>query len=753
MSRVLLACAVFALVGAPRVDAQQPPPGPRASAPAPAETDTETAPQAAPEAPAPTQVPPPTFGVEVDQVIVDLVVTDKKGNPVAGISKDDLIVQEDDVPQSMVSFESVALPDTPSDKPPPPPVVSRNTDEDSERGRTFVIVFDDMNLSPHRAQAAKGAVASFLKTAVREGDYVTLIATSGSAWWTTRMESGREQLIDTVKRLDGRRIPDHSLERMTDWEAMRIHLSRDPYVVSQVIRRWEKYGVTMLSQRDRNNPMTGTANDPFVTARASSQYFEVRTRIRVALEVLERALNGLSATKGRKSVILLSGGFIYDPNIDEFKRVRAASRRANAAIYFVNARGLDGIPLEFSAEFGPSAGVQDIGFAFASMNRVDDGSENLAYDTGGFVVKNTNDLDAGIERIAKETQLYYLLGYVSSNTARDGAYREIEVKFKKGKGKGLKIRARKGYYAPTPSGEVEMTAKEGVDPALQAALDSPWPLDELPLRMTHYVGDEQMLGKAAVLLVTEADINGLTFQEVEGRLVSEVQFLLVVAQRETGEYFRYDQVITMRLRPSTRERLSRAWFPIPRDFELAPGDHQAKMILRENSTGKIGTLVHEFTVPDLGEFRVSTPIISDTHRRVNDGQDVHAQALARREFPQGGQLVCRFEVYGAVKDQATGMPNVTQGYEVLAADGSVLVSLEAQPIQPTSLGALSRLFGFPLTEVPVGDYEMLMTIRDEIAGKTVELREPFSVVEPVPEPEPDTTAAHTPAVASPAVTP
>ena len=51
-------------------------------------------------------------------------------------------------------------------------------------------------------------MASFLQSGVREGDYVTLIATSGSAWWTARMEAGRDKLIDTLKRLDGRRIPD-----------------------------------------------------------------------------------------------------------------------------------------------------------------------------------------------------------------------------------------------------------------------------------------------------------------------------------------------------------------------------------------------------------------------------------------------------------------------------------------------------------------------------------------------------------------
>jgi VWFA-related protein len=146
----------------------------------------QEAPAPPPPPPPEDQVAPPTFAAEVEQVIVDLVVTDKKGNPVAGISQDDLIVSEDDVPQSLVSFDAVDLPDEPSEEPPPPPKVSKNTDVPVDRGRTFVIIFDDMNLTPFRAREAKGAVASFLTNAVREGDYVNLIATSTGGRSPTR---------------------------------------------------------------------------------------------------------------------------------------------------------------------------------------------------------------------------------------------------------------------------------------------------------------------------------------------------------------------------------------------------------------------------------------------------------------------------------------------------------------------------------------------------------------------------------------
>ncbi len=694
------------------------------------------------EEPAPP-VAPPTFAAEVEQVVVDLVVTDKKGNPVPGITRDDLIIEEDDVAQSVVSFEAVQLPDEPSAEPPPPPRISLNTAVDPDRGRTFVIVFDDMNLSPFRARDAKAAVVSFLESAVREGDYVNLIATSGAAWWTARMEAGRDKLIDTLKRLDGRRMPDRSQERLTDWEAMRIHVVRDPQVTASVMRRFQKYGVSMMAQRDPNNPLTGTASDPFVTARASEVYFAARMRNRIALEVLERALNGLATVRGRKSVILVSEGFIHDPNLGEFKRVGAASRRANAAIYFLNARGLDGLPMEFSAEFGPALPAQEIGYAFASMDRVDDGSEAIAADSGGFTVKNSNDLSQGIHRIAQETQIYYLLGYVSSNTARDGAFREIEVRFKKGRGKGLEIRARKGYYAPSADGSFTPEGKEGVDPVIQAALDSPWPQVDIPVRMTHYVGPEMMLGKSSVLVVAEVDIRGLQFTEEDDRQVGEIEFLLVVAHRESGEFFRYDQSVKMRLRASTRQQLNRVWFPILRDFELQPGDHQAKIIVRETATGQLGSVVHEFDVPSLDGFWVTTPILSDRHQEDENGRPVNPQPLARREFPQGEDLLCQFEVFGAQKDEK-GMPRVVQGYEVRRPDGTILASLSPSEIRPTSIGALSRLFGFGLAGATPGDYEMVMTFEDQLSGSKLEVREPFTVVDPLPEPPAEQSASAAP---------
>jgi hypothetical protein len=55
------------------------------------------------------------------------------------------------------------------------------------------------------------------------------------------------------------------------------------------------------------------------------------------------------------------------------------------------------------------------------------------------------------------------------------------------------------------------------------------------------------------------------------------------------------------------------------------------------------------------------------------------------------------------------------------------------PVQPTSLGALTRLVAFSLQDAKPGDYEIRLRFRDELAGTSLELREPFTVVPPMPE--------------------
>ena len=340
---------------------------------------------------APTPGPTPSFPSKIELVDVDVVVTDKKGHPIKGLKQSDFVVEENGDQQVIATFEAIELPEHPVEDPPPRPVVSDNTHTVTDTGRSLVVIFDDIHMTPFQARRAKGAVAEFLKVGVREGDRVSLVASGGGAWWTTRMMAGRDELIGMLDRLEGRHIPDISTSRLSDQEAMRIHVYRDEQVIQRVQRRYDTYGV---------NPLAGGggvrgAQDGMLFATAADVYYQSVAKNRITLDVIERVMKGLAPVKGRKGIILVSEGFIYDPNLLEFKDVKAAARRANAAIYFVDTRGLTGMPAYMTAAFGPPPSTQDTGAMFMDRLDASQGSESLAIDTGGFTVKNTNDLAAG----------------------------------------------------------------------------------------------------------------------------------------------------------------------------------------------------------------------------------------------------------------------------------------------------------------------------------------------------------------------
>jgi hypothetical protein len=93
----------------------------------------------------------------------------------------------------------------------------------------------------------------------------------------------------------------------------------------------------------------------------------------------------------------------------------------------------------------------------------------------------------------------------------------------------------------------------------------------------------------------------------------------------------------------------------------------------------------------------------------------------------GGTLWVQYSVIGATKDPATFLPRVSAGYEIRRPDGSLLKSAAPTRISSTSLGSLLRLSGINLAGAAPGEYELVLRVRDEIAGHDLEVREPFTV--------------------------
>jgi VWFA-related protein len=676
-----------------------------------------------------------TFPSAVGLVRVDVVVTDKQGRAVPDLTASDFTLSEDGAPQAITSFESVSVTEAPEAEAPEHPFASTNVGSEPRRVRTFVVVFDDIHLTPNQAFRAKGAVAEFLRRATGAGDRVTLIASGGGAWWNARMPEGRDALMAILNRLDGRYIPDSSPDRMTDFEAMRIEVYQDQDVALRVARRFNSYGTKGREQGDNTvsreelgkSSMTGII-DMDVRSRAAEAYRLANSRNKITLEVMARALLALAGTPGRKSMVLLSQGFVYDPEMEEMKKVVEASLRSNAPVYFIDVRGLQGLPEAFTAAFGRPIDAQDTVGVLADITRDAEGTEALALDTGGFVVKNSNDLTGGIARVSAESRTYYLIGYNSSDVRRDGKFRKIKVNLTT-KRPGLKVRARRGYYAPSDT--APKAPAPATDPVVARAIDSPFEVADLPLRVAAYSFDETMIDRLNVVVAAEIDIRGLSFKEEDGRFKDDLAVLVEAQSRDSGEYYRFDQKIEMSMLPETRAKLNRTWYPVIHDLTLPPGGYQVKVVAQELGTRRVGSVMHDFEVPASTGFRLSTPILTDAVDPASAASGSPRPVIvARRSFLAGQTLYCQFRVFGAANDPTTKKPRVSAGYEIRAANGTVLKRAPRTLITPTSLGALIRFQGIALPAAAPGDYAITLSVRDEVANRLLNVKEDFVIEGP-----------------------
>jgi VWFA-related protein len=471
-----------------------------------------------------------------------------------------------------------------------------------------------------------------------------------------------------------------------------------------------------VTEEERAGAAKGGAYDEgYVKALARRVYDDATRRNEASLDTLTALLGSLKSVRGRKSVILVSEGFIKDPELPGYEQVLDASRRANAALYFLDTRGLE--PLLGGVESKIYLPNATLGSSLADQAFSSAGSESLAADSGGFTVKNRNDLATGLMKITSDTRNYYLLGYSPSTSGAAGAFRKIQVKVGR---KDAQVRARKGYYSGAPS---EAAGATDLEDALREAQDRAG----VPLRLSAYVFGESRPGRMLALVATDVDLRSLPLEERDGRFLGSLDLLLTVTPASGGAAERYAQQVELKLVPERREALLKTGMPIVRGFDLAPGAWRARVAVRDRQSGRVGSVSHDFEVPGAA-WRTSTPVLSDVLEPLVDPSRPVPAVAARRVFAPNGRLYFQFDVYGAERDAASGQPQVLAGWTVRGCDGTTHAAEEAARIVPSPRGALSRTGQLPLS-MPPGDYELVLDLRDAVSGRTLVLREPFAVAE------------------------
>ena len=297
------------------------------------------------------------------------------------------------------------------------------------------------------------------------------------------------------------------------------------------------------------------------------------------------------------------------------------------------------------------------------------------------------------------------------------------------------VRARKGYHAPL---EGESSAARGAgskDPWYQPALDSPLSVTDLPLRVASYAFEESRPGRARILLATELDIRDLGSRASEGP-PDVLDVMLLVGEPEHGKLIRQEFSLDLTTHPETRRGLEASWLPVLRDVDLAPGAYRARIVVRDRGSGRVGSVDHTFEVPKLGGLRASSVVITDTLEPKPDGvaSQLEPRVVARRAFPAGALLFVHYDVYGAAEDPGTGQPRVLTGLEIGRRDGTVVGRGNLVPIPPSPDGRLSRTSDVRLA-APPGTYDLVLTIRDDVTGQELRVREEFTTVAPSTPPK------------------
>ena len=561
----------------------------------------------------------PRFSSTVDLVTVDAVVLDRQGRPVRGLTAEDFTLLEDGKPQVVASFEAfdlgaraaLAVPKA------PPGSVATNLRSAPAAARSFVLLVDDLSLAPTRQEVVRTALARFLGDGVREGDELIFATTSGDAWWTARMPEGREDVLALAARVRGRNLAETAPDAISEWEAFRISRFEErggggegggpagppgnqadqpgqpPTAVpgSMTERVVQRYYQRRICDSVYTPPWQCRA---MVQSRAEPVDLRRRNRTQDTLRAVDRAVFALTGERGRKALLFLTEGFLNDPEVTPLQEVAGRCREANLAVYSFDVRGLitglagaDEPNAPNTAELGLMQ-VEQVDFQAA-------GSVSLAEETGGFAVRNTNDLAGSAVRVAEESSVYYLFGYAPPEGKGPRDWRKLKIQVKR---PGLEVRARKGYTLRTIA-EIAAAAErrpvrkgapstaktkpgEGAAEAplvpadVARALATAHDADAIPLRAMAYVLDERPGGTVRTVLAVEADTHSLSNLGGDERPGTALTLSIMATHRDSGKTQRIDQRILV---DASGGRAWEGWLALSRTpAGIAPRRHDGRRL-------------------------------------------------------------------------------------------------------------------------------------------------------------------------------
>ncbi len=518
------------------------------------------------------------FKSQTTIVQVPVVVTDKAGNHIHGLSKADFKVLENGKPQKIASFEEfiAAAIVRPSAISTAGTFTNVSPDESTPHAVT-VILLDEVN-TPFLDQAsARKQLVKYMAAHLQPSQPVGLMSLSEKGLTTlSGFDTDPQALMAALKKASGHVS---TMENYSNDAKEIASTGAAQNSLSRGIGASESPELVIQRFMLQLDAVDATYNQ----ARA------IETTLRAFLEIAW----SLSGTPGRKSLVWFTGSFPF--YLDSFTSVpgdnslRALYERslqalndAQVSIYPVDARGVLSDPT-FSGE--NTGSLLPAGASDSALQSSITSLKTFAAMTGGVAYHNTNDLPGAYGRAVQDSSSYYLLSYYLDHGNNKMGWRKLQVEVSH---KDAEVRARAGFLVTNVSANPQLTQKADLD----LALHSPFESTGIPMAERwegfRTKGQKKEVGFAlsipATGLIDEADKNSVDLEFV-AQAMNNSAVAATVSQQFKGNIV-----------PETLAKLKTDGILYRHFLDLAPGDYKVHFVVRDNLTGRIGSLIVPLTV-------------------------------------------------------------------------------------------------------------------------------------------------------------
>lgn len=665
----------------------------------------------APAAQSPVAQSRPTFRSGIDLVLVNVVVRDKTGQPIRGLTRDDFTVVEDGRPQKITafSFEEIAV--APAEVPAPSiptvlgsvgrvetPALASTPIADVHGRRLIVMHFDLSSMQTEELERSYESAREYIEQRLTPADIVAITSLTTSLQVQQDFTTDRAALVAALDRMTG-------VEGMGFEEAAAV----DPSAVSE----------------------TGyTADD--------SEFTVFNTDRR--LEALKAIANALAGIEQKKSLIYFSSG-MTQTGLDNRVAIRSVidrAVRANLSIYTADMRGLQAVVPGGSANQASTRGQsaftgRTVSARFEQMAASQDALSTLAEDTGGRAFFDVNDFDSVFDRVLADTSAYYILGFTSTNLVKDGRFRRLRIQVRR---PDVKLEYRAGYYAAR---DFAHSGREDRELQLAEQLMSDLSVTDVPVYAAsayfRLKGDRYFV---PVWVVVPA--SRLQFARTGEKEKATIDIFGVVRDEQERPIGRIRDTINLAVAAADGTALRNVQYQT--DLELPPGVFRFKVVVRENQTGQMGSFETNLVVPNLDRdaLKVSAVVLgtqlkSGAKRNarnplIRDGQELVANVAHVAATSQ--HLYFYYEMYdpaeGTAPPAAAAAPGAKPSSQrpvrvlsnVVFFRGRTRVYetplVEVQALTAPDRKAAAFQLDVPVSELAPGLYTCQVNVIDDVGG-------------------------------------